>query len=214
MKTLHFYIFLVAFLFINSALIAGGPVANDDQFTLFLSSDAIVVNPLINDDLNGNDSIQVRLISRPDFGEVSVDEKTNNLIFKVNGEEGGEISLSYELCGYSATCGFSCSTASVKIEVLKVPKIPRALTLNGDRFNGGFIITNTRSFDRLEVTILNRWGALIYQNTNYKNSDPWEGQIGNTREKVKPGVYYFHLRAFKDNRKVGDAQSGALYIFE
>ena len=214
MKTLPFYILMVALCFMNCSLIAGGPVANDDNFTLFLSSDVIIINPLLNDDLNGNDSIEVRVINQPDFGEVMVDEKTNNLVFQVSGNEGGEISLTYELCGFSADCGFTCSTASIEVEVLKVPKIPNGLTLNGDGFNDGMILSNVRSFDRMEVTILNRWGALLYQNDNYKNSDPWRGEIGNSGEVVEPGVYYFHIRAFKDNKKVGDPQSGALYIFQ
>lgn len=214
MKTMHYYLLTILSIFCGiSAIAAGGPVAVPDDFELQLTSDAIVINVLLNDTYNPEDSITLTLLSQPTFGIASVDEKTNQIIFQSKGNDGGEISFEYELCSFSAQCGNSCSIAGVKVKVLNQPVVPEGLTLNGDGFNEGLRLTNIRDYNKLEITIVNRWGHIVYRNKNYDNENPWRGNYGGTNELVKPGVYYYYLRPFRNGKPIGDIQTAALYIF-
>jgi gliding motility-associated-like protein len=60
--------------------------------------------------------------------------------------------------------------------------IPNVMTPNGDNKNDKFIIENLMEWDTREVSILNRWGQLVYYNNDYKND--WDGG------KVADGVYF------------------------
>jgi gliding motility-associated-like protein len=56
------------------------------------------------------------------------------------------------------------------------------MTPNGDNKNDLFIIKNLEQWENGSVTIMNRWGRVVYKNTNYKND--WDGAG------VPDGVYF------------------------
>ena len=60
--------------------------------------------------------------------------------------------------------------------------IPNVMSPNGDNKNDLFIIKNLMDWDTREVTIMNRWGQMVYYNADYKND--WNGGI------VSDGVYF------------------------
>jgi gliding motility-associated-like protein len=60
--------------------------------------------------------------------------------------------------------------------------IPNVMTPNGDNKNDLFIIKNLEQWENGSVTIMNRWGRVVYKNTNYKND--WDGSG------VPDGVYF------------------------
>jgi gliding motility-associated-like protein len=60
--------------------------------------------------------------------------------------------------------------------------IPNVMTPNGDNKNDKFIIKNLMDWDTREVSIVNRWGQMVYYNNDYKND--WDGG------KVADGVYF------------------------
>ena len=60
--------------------------------------------------------------------------------------------------------------------------IPNVVTPNGDNKNDLFVIKNLMDWDTREVTIMNRWGKVVYTNPDYKND--WDGG------KVADGVYF------------------------
>ncbi len=212
MKTLPFY--LIISLVIANALpaLACDPVAVPDDLELQLTSDAIVVNVLLNDEFDNIDSVTVNLLSQPEFGTATVDSKTNQIIYQSAGNQGGQITFEYEVCESSVQCGNSCSKTEVKVEVLNMPVVPDGLTLNGDGFNEGLKLTNIKKYNELDLTIVNRWGHIIYRNEDYKNSDPWRGTYGTSDEQVQPGVYYYILIPSLDGKKF-EVQTSALYIF-
>ncbi|MBP2833903.1 tandem-95 repeat protein [Aquimarina sp. U1-2] len=73
-------------------------------------------------------------------------------------------------------------------------KISKVLTPNGDSFNEFFIVDGVEECNYvIDLKILNRWGALVYQSQNYKND--WNGtssqaSIG-TADQVPTGTYYY-----------------------
>ncbi len=70
-------------------------------------------------------------------------------------------------------------------EPLPGPKpvvIPNVVTPNNDNKNDLFVIKNLMDWGNRSITIMNRWGQVVYQNPDYKND--WDGG------KVADGVYF------------------------
>ncbi len=72
-----------------------------------------------------------------------------------------------------------------------VPQIHtyNVITPNADSFNEFFIIDNIEHYPHSRLTIMNRWGKIIYETIGYKNN--WNGKING--KAAPPGTYYYHL---------------------
>jgi gliding motility-associated-like protein len=68
--------------------------------------------------------------------------------------------------------------------------IPNGFSPNGDGFNDKFIITSLEYYNNVKFSVFNRWGALLYSNTDYKND--WAGTNSNN-EKLADDTYYYLL---------------------
>jgi len=72
--------------------------------------------------------------------------------------------------------------------------ISKAVTANGDQYNEYFTVTGIEGCGfTVEVQIFNRWGAKIFESSNYQNT--WNGlahssSVGNS-DKVPTGTYYY-----------------------
>lgn len=71
--------------------------------------------------------------------------------------------------------------------------IPNVFTPNGDGVNDVFEIVGIESFDKVEITIINRWGNEVYRNDNYKNT--WDGKG------VNDGTYYYIIVTHKGGQR-------------
>ena len=84
-----------------------------------------------------------------------------------------------------------CNKSSVTpIYIRMIPcdiKIPDIFTPNGDAENNTFEVTGLLNFPGSTLQVWNRWGQLIYENTDYRNN--W---APNDTE-ASDGVYYFIL---------------------
>ncbi|MDZ7605683.1 MAG: gliding motility-associated C-terminal domain-containing protein [Cyclobacteriaceae bacterium] len=63
------------------------------------------------------------------------------------------------------------------------------ITPNGDKFNEYFMIDNIEHYPKSQLTILNRWGDVLYRATGYTNN--WNGKVGG--KLVAAGTYYYEL---------------------
>jgi gliding motility-associated-like protein len=63
------------------------------------------------------------------------------------------------------------------------------ITPDGDRYNEYFVVDNIENYPKSVLTILNRWGKILYQVTGYQNN--WNGKVDG--KLVSPGTYYFEL---------------------
>jgi len=72
-------------------------------------------------------------------------------------------------------------------------KIPNVFTPNGDGRNDQFEIIGSEGFDRIEVTIINRWGNEVYRNDDYRND--WSG------DGLTEGTYYYLITTHLGNTK-------------
>ncbi|MBE9490182.1 MAG: gliding motility-associated C-terminal domain-containing protein, partial [Bacteroidetes bacterium] len=88
----------------------------------------------------------------------------------------------------------SCIVLACEVEDVIISK---AVTPNGDQWNEFFSITGVEGCGFIfDVQIFNRWGAKIYESSNYQND--WSGtahsnSIGNA-DKVPSGTYYYIVK--------------------
>ncbi len=77
----------------------------------------------------------------------------------------------------------------ITIEGCGVAWFPNAFTPNGDNLNGTFYPKGSCIIS-YSMYIFNKWGGLIYQNSN---STPWNGQIRNSGNIVQEDTYVYEL---------------------
>lgn len=69
--------------------------------------------------------------------------------------------------------------------------IPNAFSPNGDGTNDVFQIVNAEFFNNIEMSIYNRWGELIHQDTGFNHG--WDGSYRGQDQAV--GVYVYYAKA-------------------
>ena len=74
---------------------------------------------------------------------------------------------------------------------------------NGDAVNETWKITGIESFPENHITILNRWGDVVFDETNYDNETViWNGTLQNGSE-APAGTYYFIIEIIDGPSKTG-----------
>jgi uncharacterized repeat protein (TIGR01451 family)/gliding motility-associated-like protein len=91
--------------------------------------------------------------------------------------------------------------------------IPEGFSPNGDQNGDKFVITGINKTDRVaEIYIYNRWGQLIYQNTDFGKEEGWDGVatngliLGSKGAGVPDGTYYYSVKVaglWEDKAKIG-----------
>jgi len=72
--------------------------------------------------------------------------------------------------------------------------IPSVFTPNGDGVNDTFEFLGIEYFDRVEVSVFNRWGDEVFRNDNYHNGDKWDAKG------LHNGTYYYAVWLHKDGK--------------
>lgn len=70
--------------------------------------------------------------------------------------------------------------------------VPNVFTPQGDIYNQYFEITNIELYKNCKLTIVDRWGKVVYQATGYKSD--WDG------DGLVTGVYYYELDLRRRNK--------------
>lgn len=103
--------------------------------------------------------------------------------------------------GYSIPSNDCAVPASLQIVVNQGPckpcvEPPKVFTPNGDGFYDKWVVINGTCAKVVKVNVYNRWGGLVYSNTNYRNE--WEGTY---KGKALPdGTYYYVIDVQQNNR--------------
>jgi gliding motility-associated-like protein len=89
--------------------------------------------------------------------------------------------------------GKGCATAVNQTFVLVYEKlsIPASFSPNGDGRNDVWNITAIDGYVNPKISIMNRYGELVYETTDYYLK-PWTGKFNNTN--VPVGVYYYLIK--------------------
>jgi gliding motility-associated-like protein len=86
----------------------------------------------------------------------------------------------------NGVCDLSSDTVMIKINDLIIPTL---ITPNLDGNNDYFVIYGLESMGTTEFNVFNRWGAMVYKNTDYAND--WDGTDDNGNQLPDDTYFYF-----------------------
>lgn len=102
-------------------------------------------------------------------------------------------------------------TFEINLQYANLKKIiipNNAFTPNGDNINDLWFIPGIESFSGTEVTVFNRWGQMIYRNSDYQRSSGWDGTQNGSK---LPAATYFYVITINNNC-VDDVINGTVTI--
>ena len=70
--------------------------------------------------------------------------------------------------------------------------VPGGISPNGDNVNDAFEIVGLDAYPDNSLKIFNRWGNIVFDQEDYKNSDPWVGE-GSNGNILPDGTYFVVL---------------------
>lgn len=85
--------------------------------------------------------------------------------------------------------------------------VNNGLTPNGDGFNDEFKIVGVEQCKSVGITIYNRWGNVVYKQSDYELGPNWDGV--SKMEKALPQGTYYYIIEFKD---LGEKKAGYLDV--
>lgn len=80
-------------------------------------------------------------------------------------------------------------TASIILTEPTLLEIPNGISPNGDGFNDSFQVRGLDNFPVNTLIVFNRWGNQVYEESNYRNSNPWYGTNKNG-DQLAEGTYF------------------------
>ena len=125
-----------------------------------------------------------------DSGEYRLFENNSTLQFTYSDQNAG-FDHCFEIKAFEKNGNNSMSVSNTSC-VAFVPKIKtyNIITPNKDQFNEYFTIDNIEHYPNSRLSILNRWGEVIYETTGYQNN--WNGKVNG--KTAASGTYYFDLK--------------------
>ena len=86
----------------------------------------------------------------------------------------------------------------------EVVEIPNGFTPDGDGFNDYFVIPISDNYNVMTLSIYNRYGNLVYENSNYTND--WDGKSSLNDQELPDDTYFYILTLD------GELRQGYVYI--
>ncbi len=80
-------------------------------------------------------------------------------------------------------------SASIILTEPTLLEMPNGISPNGDGFNDFFTVRGLEDYPNNKLLVFNRWGNQVYEETNYRNSDPWNGS-NQDGEELAEGTYF------------------------
>lgn len=186
----------------DSAAIAN---AADDNSTIEENEINALLDISNNDQLHGNASWNI--LSGPVNGSATI--QNGEIQYTPSPGYHGTDSIQYEVCTANI-CGSECDTAWLRIIILEDPdgtndppiRIPGGVSHNGDGINDIFYIEGLEYYPNNRLTILSRWGEVVYKAAPYTNN--WDGSANTGlitgNEKLPDGTYYYVLILGNDSK--------------
>jgi gliding motility-associated-like protein len=162
------------------------PNAIDDNNTTNQDT-AVATYVIFNDNMSGILSV----LADPPHGSTSI--VGDSIIYTPDLGYYGTDFFQYVLC--SKECPTQCDTASVTIIVDQVLPllIPGGFSPNGDGQNDVFNIQGLGNYPQNSLTVINRWGDIVYMASPYNND--WDGSsntgINIAGDQVTDGTYFY-----------------------
>ncbi len=166
------------------------PIAVNDSVT-YLHGSPVVVDFLANDTIKGDEPITITILGELLQGEYFLNEE-NKLEVEFERRFVGLDSLDYIICDADN----DCSQARIIFEVKHGGNVdfyvPEGFSPNGDGINDTFYVPDFSTYQNINITIVDSWGGIVYQNASYQND--WNGIANKGAGKgslVAAGTYYY-----------------------
>ncbi|WP_341838723.1 Ig-like domain-containing protein [Chitinophaga caseinilytica] len=157
------------------------PVAVND--TLNTRPDQRTQIPVLTNDKGAIDPASIVISRQPARGTVTINPDGTVTFAPLPGFKGAE-EFRYRMRDVHGTLS---NEAVVRIYVGEEDFfIPNAITPNGDGINDRFVIPDLHKFQRVSLTVFNRWGNEVYHKALYDNR--WDGNG------LSGGTYYYILK--------------------
>jgi gliding motility-associated-like protein len=105
--------------------------------------------------------------------------------------------------GITDACGKTVDVSPINVYNQCPLVVPNVMTANGDGTNDALIITNWEDYDKVSLTIFNRWGNIVYENSDYKND--WMG-IDKGGKQLTEGVYFYLVTPTSEKYEYDDVK--------
>lgn len=169
----------------------------DDELEIPLNSAASSLDMGANDQATG--SVGWTILDGPYHGTATI--SGSMISYVPNPNFSGKDTIVYVICGTNG-CGTGCDTSLVKITVKPDSnpsgpeiKIPQGLSPNGDGHNDSWVIDGLDKYPNNKLTVLNRWGDILFKASPYNND--WKGEANNglvqNNTPIPDGTYYYVL---------------------
>lgn len=164
------------------------------------------------------------IIKEPEFGELSDSLAGLYYLRDFDVQEDIEVSFTYEVCNNDPECGALCSQANVNLTVKflasEIISYKQALRPTGN--NPVWNFTLLRNLSDAKITIVDRWGQLIYSQF-FDSSEfdllkgntlvGWEGQ-NNKGLQLPSGAYYFLFEGTLADGTKPQPEKGIIYLLK
>ncbi|MBX2895701.1 MAG: gliding motility-associated C-terminal domain-containing protein [Cyclobacteriaceae bacterium] len=154
---------------------------------------------LISDSDNNLDLSQLAIVPPTGRWASAYIDNSFNLIIDYTGIQfSGIDSISIRVCDI-----YTCVVQKFGIKVVGEINIYNAISPNNDGTNDVFLIEHINILDNTrenEVSIYNRWGALVWNGTNYNNDTVVFAGKSNTGNELPSGTYFYKIE-FKSGLK-------------
>jgi len=169
---------------------------------------AVIIDVLAND---SGDNLEVTQITgEPQYGTVVVTADGTIEYTPFDDGFSGTDSFEYEVTDANG----NTATATVQIQVNACkPQIPQGISPNGDSINDEFTIKSIEGCtdQTPEVIIYNRWGNVVYRESDYGSKGLWNGEWQETQKALPEGTYFYQI-TFDKGTDVEDVQTGYIEI--
>lgn len=166
------------------------PIAKDDFFEIVYN--AIDVSEIVNNDFVEHSYINnesIRIVDLPQNG-ILVKDNNGNWIYHSNDGYMGKDQFTYQIMDANGNWS-NIATVNILINGLF---IPNTITPNNDFKNDTFKIRGLSNFDQAEISIVDRFGRLVFSSTDYKND--WI-----TPSNLASGVYFYVFKGIINGKK-------------
>ena len=124
-----------------------------------------------------------------DSSEYRLMENTSDLQFSYSDQNAG-FDHCFEIRAIEKNGNNSMSVSNTScVEYIPKIKTYNIITPNKDSFNEFFTIDNIEHYPNSVLTIINRWGEVIYKTVGYNNN--WNGKVD--EKQAASGTYFFEL---------------------
>jgi gliding motility-associated-like protein len=164
----------------------------------------INIHPIDNDQ-GIKDDVFVTILQHPENGNAVMDD-SGIVTYDPHFDFVGTDSISYEVCSEANINNCSQAWAIINIRRPEIEtdeefRIPEGFSPDGDGVNDYFEMRGINKYERVTISIFNRWGNLIYASDNYQNN--WDGTSRKTlgSSGSLPTGTYFYVIKIVDNDK-------------